>query len=216
MKPSSASPELDPILTRREIDQSRCDILSDLINPYAGDVYRSALICFDRFSILRESKITFNANSNYISGGLNAYGEPEIHIGTEASAITPRMKSRIDERFGLPEGQDFPDGLYKLFVLAHEIGHVIQKDPLFSKFYGDYDTTVYSPEKDYPKYANSENEVLADYIAAQILSNTELGAALGMSPPTEEPPEWRQWGEQNHIDKTIELYRDIVYDIIHE
>jgi hypothetical protein len=216
MNRTPSSPEFSPVPTQRNIDQSRCDLLSQYVNPLAGDIYRSALICFDRFSALRKATISINPRSNYISGGFNIDGELEIHIGTEESAINPRIKSRIEERFGLPENQGFPDNLYRLFVLAHEIGHVIQKDPLFAEFYGDYDKTIYEPEEDYATYANSDNEVLADYIATQILSNSQLGAVFGIMPPSEEPHAWRQWGELNRIDRTIELYGDTRYKIIHE
>jgi hypothetical protein len=208
-------PEFNRPPTQCDIDQIKCDFLSEQINPYAGDIFRSALICFDRFTALREASIKFNPNSNFISGGQTADGELMLHIGTEESAITPRIKSRITERFGLPENQEFPDGFYKLFVLAHEIGHVIQMDPLFQDFYGPYDSTVIDAQKKYEEYVYSENEVLADFIACQIISNSEIGAALGILPPTEEPQEWRQWGDSHRVDKTLELYGHIVYDIIH-
>jgi hypothetical protein len=206
---SPSNPESSPRLSQKEIDKIRCDELSkQLHNPYAGEIFRSAIICFDRFSVLKDVKISIHPESSIYAGGYNGNGELEIYLGTAEGSINERMKSRIIERFGLPEGQDFPDGIYKLFIFAHEIGHVVQKDEKFKEFYGDYDDSILDPNTDYKAYVTSENEVLADYIAAQIISNTEFGRVLGIDPPKEEPKEWRKWGEKNNINNTISKFYD--------
>jgi hypothetical protein len=206
---SPSNPESSPRLSQKEIDKIRCDELSkQLHNPYAGEIFRSAIICFDRFSVLKDVKISIHPESSIYAGGYNGNGELEIYLGTAEGSINSRIKSRITERFGLPEGQDLPDGFYKLFIFAHEIGHVVQKDEKFKEIYGDYDDSILDPDTDYKTYVTSENEVLADYIAAQIISNTEFGRVLGIEPPEEEPKEWRQWAERNNINDTIRKFYD--------
>src|SRR5579872_6800838 len=91
----------EPVFSRRKIDLQRADIFEKYIGVFNGDVYLSALNCFSRFSFLRCMSVTINSKSDVIAGGIINDNEPNIHVGTKAGAITPRLKSRFIERFEL-------------------------------------------------------------------------------------------------------------------
>ena len=198
----------EQIPTRREVDQRRSEAFDEYVGPFSGDVYLTALNCFPGFSFLRDMSVSFDPNSAIFTGGvIESTGEPSIHIGTKEGAINNRMKSRLFERFQLPEeARGLPDEAFKPIIFAHELGHVIQNDPLFEQFYGKLEPGFPDPNIDYSGYVHSDLEANADFIAAQIISNAEFGKLLGIMPPTEGPSEWRDWADAHKLPNTTQAF----------
>jgi len=198
----------DRPLSRREVDQRRADIFDQYMGLFHGDVYRTALDCFPGFTLLRKAgvHIVFEPEEKYPFVATPDMDSPEILMNTASISLSDRMKSRLKERFELPQ-QVIDQGASFLtpIIFAHELGHLIQADPRFGQFFGGTIGPHPSAE-DYVGYITSDSEVNADYIAAAIMANSELGGHLGWELPTESPLDWRTWGEQHQVPHTIAKY----------
>lgn len=183
-----------------EAGHKTADILDKHLGPFCGSIYLTALGLFPTFNTIREAPVHLSSVSDVMAGGVNPSGQVSIHIGLREKAVTPALRSRIVKRFGLPPHlTEAPARLFLPFVLAHEIGHVIQADSEFESYFGHIDSATYVPEESYDAYINSDRELNADYIAALIVGNSELGAETGYDPPTQALEEWRDWGDLNRI-----------------
>ena len=197
--------------SNREIIHRKTAIFEQYLSPLHADVYKATINCFPEFHFLRDMSVVLDRDSDILAGG-TVNGEPSLHIGLKEGVITPRMRSRVMERFQLRPDLlgmelELQDTIAKAITFGHELGHAIQEDPLFERFYGRLEGEHLNPHKgdDYVAYVNSDWEVNADFIAAEILGHTKLGEMLGFMPPTEGPSEWRAWGEQHPVPQTIAM-----------
>lgn len=151
-----------------------------------GSVYLTALEQYSGFSFLQSADVEFHPDIDRFVGGLDADGKPVAVLGLSDDVVTPRLRARIIKRFGLPE-EDLaiaPAKLFKPFIFAHELGHIVQADPEFRKLFGEMDATVYDPDENYARYVESDHEANADYIAAGIVAHSELGRAVARQAAT--------------------------------
>lgn len=191
-------------LSQKENSANVAETLDYYLGQYCGDIYLTALDLFARQTYPREATIYLRDDLDYISGGSNPDGDIGVWVGTQPNTITNNMRSRVNERFKLRPEQQLEE-VYLPFILAHEIGHAVQRDPTFKAIFGTSGDDYVEPEDDYESYANSHDELNADYIAALIVGNSELGKALGFMPPTESPLDWQVWAKEHPIPETIAL-----------
>ncbi len=194
-------------LTNKEVLQRNADIFNHYLSAFHGDVYLTAINCFPDFTFLRDVSVVIDPNTSILAGGVVGDNEPRVYIGTQPGTVTPQMKTRILERFQLhPDLAEMPYEAFGAFIFAHELGHVLQDDPQFERFYGDGLNEVRpDPKKDYAGYVESPRETNADFIAAEIIANTDLGRMIGFMPPVEGPSEWKEWAAQHPVPKTISM-----------
>jgi hypothetical protein len=204
----SPSQEIRP--SSREIIRRKAGIFGGILGPLHRDVYLTAINCFPGFTFLRDMSLTINPDSNIISASIVGDNEPNIHIGTARKMVMPRGKSRLMERLQLdPELAEMPDDFFEPFIVAHEMGHIVQHDPLFRYFYGELSQEYPNSKEDYARHVECDQETNADFIMAEIMGNTELGIAAGFMPPVEGPSEWRAWAAQHRLVDTIKMPPDI-------
>lgn len=120
--------------------------------------------------------------------------------------LTATMRSRANERFDLSKEQQI-NTVYMPFVFAHKFGHAVQRDPEFHVYFGNLKDDYVEPEQDCESYVNSQAELNAEYIAAVILGNSELGMLIDYMPPKEPPTAWQDCAEQHPIPNTIALQK---------
>jgi hypothetical protein len=190
-------------------ERQKIDGLNTLVGPYYGDIYATAVNVHPAFKALRDSPIYFNHQGIH-AGGRNEDGELSIHVGIGKTSLTARIQSRLVERFDLPESiLSLPDNQLILapFVFAHELGHVVQADQHFKKYYGaDFNPYQPSPDEDYAGYARSDSEANADFIGALVIGNASLGIEAGFSAPEFSPQQWREWTADHPIERTIAAF----------
>lgn len=191
-------------LTHKEQSAHTAEVLDYYLGRFCGDIYLTALDLFSRQTYPREATIFIRDDLDYISGGSNPDGDIGIWVGTQPNTITKNMRSRVNERFKLSTVQQLEE-IYLPFILAHEIGHTVQRDPRFKDIFGPSEDDYVEPEDDYESYVNSHDELNADYIAAVIVGNSELGKTIGFMPPQEAPNAWWCWADQHPIPETIAL-----------
>ena len=178
------------------------ELLDTTISPFMGSVFLTALDEYHQFKLLQSVEINFLNDFDRFVGGVNADGKPMVVLGLNHEVVTPRLQSRIIRRFGLPfSAEDAPPNLFKLFVFAHELGHVIQADSKFKELFGEIDDTTYQPEVDYERYVESDHEANADYIAATIIAKSEVGIATKYEAPSQSPIKWREWAAEHKINR---------------
>ncbi len=178
----------------------QAEVLDTYLGPFTGDVLVQSVRLFPDFSLLRNTNLYIKPDFDMIVGGINSDGEPSVHIGLNNTAISSGVRARIMKRFELPsELDEAPKGLFVPFILAHELGHVMQADSSFVSNFGYMDDTVYSPEDDYAQYVESDHEVNADYIASYVVSHTDLGRQLLHLLPSYPPSMWREWGSAHRV-----------------
>ena len=123
-----------------------------------------------------------------------------VVLALNHDVVTTGLKSRIIKRSGLPSSAEAaPPNFFKLFVFAHEMGHVIQADPKFKEVFGEIDDTIYQPEEGYERYIESDHEANADYIAKTIIAKSEVGKSANYSPPDKPPMQWIDWAQENRV-----------------
>ena len=67
-----------------------------------------------------------------------------VVLALNHDVVTTGLKSRIIKRSGLPSSAEAaPPNFFKLFVFAHEMGHIIQADLKFKEVFGEIDDTIY-------------------------------------------------------------------------
>jgi hypothetical protein len=192
------------LLSRKDQSTNAAEVLDYFLGQHCGDIYLTALDIFSRQTYPRETTIFLRDDLDYISGGLNQDGDIGVWVGMQPNTVTKNMRSRVNERFRLLPEQQLEE-VYLPFILAHEIGHTVQRDPLFKAIFGTSGDDYIEPEDDYESYVNSHDELNADYIAAVIVGNSELGKSIGFMPPEEPPLDWRSWAEKHPIPETIAL-----------
>jgi hypothetical protein len=191
-------------LSKAENNAASANALDYYVGPHCGDIYLTSLDLFSRFTYPKDAMIYLRDDLDYISGGANPNGDIGIWVGTQPGTVTSAMRTRVNERFNLSEEQQSEEA-YLPFILAHELGHVIQRDSEFAKYFGEPIDDYIDLEKDYEAYVNSNDELNADYIAVVIVGNSALGKLIDFMPPDQYPIEWRQWAEMHPIPKTIAL-----------
>jgi len=176
------------------------NVLDSKIAPYMGSIFLTALEEYSQFELLQSAEIRFVNDFDRFVGGVNADGKPMVVLALNHDVVTPGLKSRIIKRFGLPSSAEVaPQNFFKLFVFAHEMGHVIQADPKFKEVFGEIDDTVYQPEEGYERYVESDHEANADYIAATIIAKSEVGKSANYGPPDKPPMQWREWANVHKV-----------------
>jgi len=168
------------------------------LGPYYGDILLASERIFPHLKIIRRTKIEKN-NSKIIAGGLDSNGEAVVHLGFGGDVPQP-VRDRLVSRLGLPiEPHQENDGILQRIIFGHELGHVLQADDSFEDTFGPIDKTTRIPELGYYSYVNSDRELNADFIAAQLVGNSALGQILRISPPAQAPSQWREWAETRRI-----------------
>lgn len=176
------------------------NILDTRVAPFMGSIFLTALNEYPQFKLLQSVQIKFANDFDRFVGGVNPEGKSMVVLGLNHDIVTPGLKSRIIKRFDLPSNfENAPTNIFKLFILAHELGHVIQADPKFSEVFGEIDHTVYQPEEGYARYVESDHEANADYIAATIIAKSEVGKSANYSPPDKPPMQWKDWAREHPV-----------------
>lgn len=200
--------EVSLVLSKREQAHQTAEALDYYVAPYCGDIYLTVLDLFPSFKTLKDTKFYPSNNLDIITSGEDEDG-PGVWIGLHENTMKPSLKMRAFERFGLSEEYfDAPDTVFYPIALAHELAHILQKDPEFIKFFGPINDERIEVADDYAGYVNSDAELNADYIATVVLGNSSFGVDTGFMPPVEFPREWRQWGALQDIPRTIAMNTD--------
>ena len=163
------------------------------IGVFYGDMLFTCARIFPTLVSIEDTRIEFDSTSGVIAGGLDSARERVVHMGL-GEVVEAGVRQRLVRRFGLPiDPTPAYNKIFRRIILGHELGHVLQADKSFKSVFGEIDQRTIIPEDGYLPYVNSDKEMNADYIAAQILGNSALGTQLGYAPPEESPPNWRHW-----------------------
>ncbi len=195
------SPEFETRIKYNSEEKQRvADLLDGQISLYAGSVFLTALDIYSQFELLQSTRIILLNDFDRFVGGVNKDGQPVIVLANNHEIVTPGLKSRILKRFVLPSNlKNAPTGFFKLFIFAHELGHVVQADPQFQSVFGEIDNNVYSPEEDYVRYVESDHEVNANYIAATIIAESVVGKTARYNRPDKPPMQWKDWANEHRV-----------------
>lgn len=177
------------------------DTLDREVGPYYGDILKAAEKFFHQFENLRNMQVIFDPTSPDMVGGLGGenYDIPMVHMGT-AGDLHPRIRSRLIARLDLPsDANSASDEIFRRLIFAHEVGHVIQSDPMFETYFGEIDGSTYDPSAGYSQYVNSDQEMNADFIAHVIVGASELGRELEITEPGIPLSDWRNWAATRYI-----------------
>jgi hypothetical protein len=171
--------------------------LRENIGPFYDQVFLATRVVFPTLTIIERTSIQMSPSSDLLVGGISSDGIPMVHIGTKIP-LTQTVRERLVRRLELPTSPS-PSGdpIFMRIVFAHELGHVLQADPLFEDIFGPIDQQTYIPEDDYLAYLCSDKEMNADYIAACLMSSTELGKSLEIPTPDQTPIDWREWASRH-------------------
>lgn len=175
--------------------------LDQHVGPYYGDILLTADKFFHQFQLLQQTTVIADSDSNYISGGLGGenHDQPMVHLGTKGP-LSQAVRDRLKNRLNLPaDADDAPDEIFMRFIFAHELGHVIQSDPMFETYFGQIDMNTYAPEAGYSQYVNSDKEANADFIAAVLIGASDLGRELEIKEPGITPDKWRDWAAAHPV-----------------
>jgi hypothetical protein len=187
---------------QNELIQQIAEDLESSLGFYCSDIYLTALGLYPGFKSLKKAVIMVSDN---LDGEVDDYGK--LYFGFRETTLTTRIKSRFNERFKLNQYQSPGTDMALLpFVFAHELGHIIQLDSKFRKYFGRMNHQVLETDPDYANYVGSDLETNADYLAAVIVGNSVYGSELGFTPPTEDSRHWRDWASQHPVVTTIDQY----------
>lgn len=184
------------IVAPGECRVTAASVVDEVLGPPCGEVLTMAAELFPRLKYPRSAEVWIDDSKGF-NGGAGL-----VSIPTSPEAVTPRIRARIMDRFGLTEGQLTP-GIVTSIAFAHELAHTAHDDPDFKLHYPGIDISFASENDNYRRYLMSDAEAHADYSAATIVGNTTLGASLGLVPPSEPMHQWRDWVAQRPMTRTL-------------
>lgn len=200
--------------TKKQVDTEKAELLDRYAGPHCGEIFLTARNMFDRFLSLQRMSMKFMDDHD---GGYYFYVDTDpvsSHMGINVNneqKLDKRLLQRTRERFKLSDEvielfQELP-GAVRPLILAHEIAHVIQIDPLFLEYYGDdFNYKNINPRVNYAGYLESDLEANADFIAASIVANTDYGVSLGLGLQPFETLQWRDWVAERPMLETIAYF----------
>jgi len=172
--------------------------LHEHVGLYYDEIFLATAHVYPTVRIINNTTILMRPKSDLLVGGLDDEGRPVVHLGTKGP-LTQAVRDRIVRRMELPVPPLAKyDDLLMRIIFGHELGHVLQADPEFENLFGTIDRRTYIPEDNYLAYLYSDKEMNADYIAACLVSSTDLGQKLAIPAPKFPPLQWRNWAVTHH------------------